>query len=199
MASNRAEKMGAQAGLQGLLDRLRYHEVSRQGMGLLLLPVCAWFAAPGEFRALIGLVIAMVGQGWRIYAAGVIYKNRQLAITGAYSLVRHPLYLGNFLILGGFTLACANWGVTAVALLFLLFYYPAAIRYEDTKLEGIFGDSWRAWSKDTPAVFPIRCRWVANRDAQWNARQSLLRNGELPISVYILLCAAFLVYRAGLM
>jgi hypothetical protein len=199
MASNRAEKMGARAGLPGLLDRLRYHEVSRQGIGLLLLPVCAWFATPGEFRVLIGLVIAMVGQGWRIYAAGVIYKNRQLAITGAYSLVRHPLYLGNFLILGGFTLACANWGVTAVALLFLLFYYPAAIRYEDTKLEGIFGDSWRAWSKNIPAVFPIRWRWVANRDAEWNARQSLLRNGELPISVYILLCAALLVYRAGLM
>jgi hypothetical protein len=81
----------------------------------------------------------------------------------------------------------------------LLFYYPAAIRYEDTKLEGIFGDSWRAWSKNIPAVFPIRWRWVANRDAEWNARQSLLRNGELPISVYILLCAALLVYRAGLM
>jgi len=191
--------MGARAGVPGILDRLRYHEVSRQGIGLLLLPACAWFATPGEFRVLIGLAVALVGQGWRIYAAGVIYKNRQLATTGAYSLVRHPLYLGNFLILGGFALAGANWGVTAVAILFLLFYYPAAIRYEDTKLEGIFGDSWRAWSRDISAVFPTRWRWVANRDAEWNARQSLLRNGELPISVFILLCAAFMAHRTGLM
>ncbi len=199
MASNRAEKMGARTGLPGLLDRLRYHEPSRQGIGLLLLPVCAWFAAPGAGRVLIGLCIAMVGQVWRIYAAGVIYKNKQLATTGAYSVVRHPLYLGNFLILGGFTLAGANVGVSLAVVLFLSFYYPAAIRYEDSKLEGIFADAWRAWSKDIPAVFPSRWRWVANKDAEWNAWQSLSRNGELAISVYLLLCAGFLMQRAGLM
>jgi hypothetical protein len=199
MASNRAEKMGARAGLSGILDRLRYHEISRQGIGLLLLPVCAWLAAPGGYRVVIGLAIAVAGQAWRIYAAGVIYKNKQLATTGAYSLVRHPLYLGNFLILGGFTLASANWGVTAAVIFFLLFYYPAAIRYEDTKLEGIFADDWRAWSKNIPAVFPSRWRWVANREAEWNARQSLSRNGELLISVYLLLCAGFLLHQARLM
>ena len=198
MAGNRAEKMGARTGLAGMLDRLRYHEPSRQGMGLLLLPVCAWFATPGQYRVLTGLLIAMAGQAWRIYAAGVIYKNKQLATTGAYSLVRHPLYLGNFLILGGFTLAGANVAVSVAVVLFLLFYYPAAIRYEDSKLEGIFADDWRAWSKDIPAVFPGRWRWVANKDAEWSARQSLSRNGELPISVYVLLCAGFLMQRAGL-
>jgi protein-S-isoprenylcysteine O-methyltransferase Ste14 len=198
MASNRAEKMGARAGLPGILDNLRYHEVSRQGIGLLLLPVCAWFATPGELRVMIGLAAAMAGQGWRIYAAGVIHKNQQLATTGAYSLVRHPLYLGNFLILGGFTFAGANWGVVVAVIFFLLFYYPAAIRYEDKKLEAIFADSWRAWSRDVPAVIPSRWHWVGNKGAEWNARQSLLRNGELPISVYILLCAALLAYRAGL-
>lgn len=198
MSSNRAEKMGSRGGMSGLLDRLRYHEISRQGLGLLLLPVCAWFTSPGETRVYAGLAIALVGQLWRVYAAGVIYKNKQLATTGAYSLVRHPLYLGNFLILGGFTLASAHWGVLALVIFFLLFYYPAAIRYEDSKLERIFGDAWRAWSQSVPAMFPTRLRWQANSDAEWNARQSLLRNGELPISIYLLLCAGFLLYRVGM-
>ncbi|MDH3941668.1 MAG: hypothetical protein OET46_11820, partial [Xanthomonadales bacterium] len=106
MSSNRMEKMGNRTGLAGLIDRLRYHEASRQGFGLLLLLVCAWFAEPaGESRMVLGFVLAAVGQAWRIYAAGVIYKNRKLASTGAYSLVRHPLYLGNFLILVGFAIA----------------------------------------------------------------------------------------------
>lgn len=199
MNSNRAAKMGGRTGLTGLLDRLRYHEVSRQGIGLLLLPVCAWFTSTGASRVWIGLAVALLGQAWRVYAAGVIYKNKQLARTGAYSLVRHPLYLGNFLILAGFTLAGANWLVLAVVIVFLVFYYPAAIRYEDTKLEGIFGDSWRAWSQETPAMFPTRLKWKANTDAEWNARQSLLRNGELPITVYLLACALFLTYRAGML
>ena len=75
--------------------------------------------------------------------------------------MRHPLYFGNFLILVGFTLACANWVVVALVLFFLLFYYPAAIRYEDHKLENIFGDEWRDWSKNIRAIIPGRARWAS--------------------------------------
>jgi len=120
MASNRSERMGSRAGLAGIIDSLRYHEASRQGLGLVLLLVCAWFTEPaGANRILAGFIIAALGQVWRIYAAGVIYKNKRLATTGAYSLVRHPLYFGNFLILAGFTLACANWAVVALVLFLL--------------------------------------------------------------------------------
>ena len=79
---------------------------------------------------------------------------------------------------------------------FLLFYYPAAIRYEDHKLEGIFGDDWRAWSGRTPAMFPTRLRWQSNRDSEWNARQSLIRNGELVYTLFEAGAAILLWYRA---
>jgi len=198
MSSNRAERMGSRSGLAGIVDSLRYHEASRQGLGLILLLVCAWFTMPaGDNRIVAGFVIAALGQVWRIYAAGVIYKNRRLATTGAYSLVRHPLYFGNFLILAGFTLACANWVVVAVVAFFLLFYYPAAIRYEDRKLQDLFGEEWRAWGNSTPAMFPTRLKWRANQEAEWNARQSLLRNGELVYTVFEVAAAVLLWYRAG--
>jgi len=109
--------------------------------------------------------------------------------------VRHPLYLGNFLILAGFTLASGNWIVALVVLFFFLFYYPAAIRYEDMKLEGIFGDDWRAWSGNIPAMFPTSLKWQANTEAEWNLRQSLIRNGELIYSMYMAGCAIWLWYR----
>ena len=198
MASSRTEKMGSRTGLMGLIDRLRYHEASRQGFGLLLLWVCAWFTEPaGEARIVAGFVIAAIGQIWRIYAAGVIYKNRKLASTGAYSLVRHPLYLGNFLILAGFTLASANWGVVALVAFFFLFYYPAAIRYEDHKLEKIFGDEWRTWSQGRPAMLPYKLGWRANEDADWNLRQSIIRNGELVYTIFEVAAAVLLWYRAA--
>jgi hypothetical protein len=190
--------MGSRQGLAGFVDSLRYHEASRQGIGLLLLLVCAWFALPaGENRMLAGFAIAALGQAWRIYAAGVIYKNQRLATTGAYSLVRHPLYLGNFLILAGFTLACANWPVVAVVAFFLLFYYPAAIRYEDHKLRGLFGEEWQAWGTRTPAMFPTRLQWRANEDAEWDAKQSLIRNGELVYTVFEIAAAVLLWFRAA--
>lgn len=197
MASSRIEKMGNRTGLAGLIDRLRYHEASRQGIGLLLLLVCAYFTMPaGEPRIIGGFVLAAIGQIWRIYAAGVIYKNRQLASTGAYSLVRHPLYLGNFLILVGFAIASGNWIVIAGVAFFFLFYYPTAIRYEDHKLEGIFGDEWRSWSKNIPGMFPTSLRWQPNEDAKWDVRQSMIRNGELVYTIFEVGAAILLYYRA---
>jgi hypothetical protein len=197
MASSRIEKMGNRTGLAGLIDRLRYHEASRQGLGLLLLLVCAYFTVPaGEPRILAGFAMAAVGQIWRIYAAGVIYKNRKLASTGAYSLVRHPLYLGNFLILVGFAIAGGNWIVMAVVAFFFLFYYPTAIRYEDHKLEGIFGDEWRSWSKNIPGMFPTGLNWKPNEDAVWDVRQSMIRNGELVYTLFEVGAAVLLWYLA---
>jgi hypothetical protein len=198
MASSRTEKMGNRSGLAGFIDRLRYHEASRQGLGLILLLVCAYFAMPaGEPRIVAGFMLAAIGQAWRIYAAGVIHKNRQLASTGAYSLVRHPLYLGNFLILVGFAIASGNWIVMAVVAFFFLFYYPAAIRYEDYKLEGIFGDEWRAWSKNIPGMFPTGLKWQSNQDASWDLRQSMIRNGELVYTIFEIGAAVLLWYRAA--
>ena len=197
MASSRIEKMGNRKGLAGLIDRLRYHELSRQGLGLVLLLVCAYYTtAAGEPRIIAGFTLAAIGQIWRIYAAGVIYKNRKLASTGAYSLVRHPLYLGNFLILVGFAIAGGNWVVIAVVAFFFLFYYPTAIRYEDHKLEGIFGEEWRTWSKNIPGMFPTRLRWQPNEDAKWDGRQSLFRNGELIYTVFEVGAAVLLYFRA---
>ena len=198
MGSNRSERMGSREGLAGLIDTLRYHEASRQGLGLILLLVCAWFTMPaGGGRIVTGFVIAALGQAWRIYAAGVIYKNKRLATTGAYSLVRHPLYFGNFLILAGFTLACANWIVVAVVVFFLLFYYPAAIRYEDRKLQDLFGEEWQSWGTRTPAMFPTRLRWQSNEDSEWNGRQSMIRNGELVYTLFEIGAAVLLWYRAA--
>jgi len=192
MVNERTTRMGNRTGLLGLFDRIRFNEILRQGIGLLLVAVCAYFAKPDSGTVAIGLAMAVVGQVFRIYAAGFIHKNRQLASNGPYALVRHPLYLGNFLILIGFTLACANLYVVAGVILFFLIWYPAAIAYEDSKLERIFEDEWRAWSKNIHAIIPGRFRWADLKSDGWDTYQSLIRNGELPISLYLLSCGIWL-------
>jgi protein-S-isoprenylcysteine O-methyltransferase Ste14 len=184
--------MGKRTGVLGWFDRIRFNEVLRQGIGLLLVAVCAYFAEPDRGTVAVGLVMAVVGQLFRIYAAGFIFKNKQLASTGPYALVRHPLYLGNFLILIGFTLAAANVYVAFGVLVFFLVWYPAAIAYEDRKLERIFEDEWRAWSNNIRAIIPGRFRWADLKAEGWDTYQSLIRNGELPISLYLLSCGIWL-------
>jgi protein-S-isoprenylcysteine O-methyltransferase Ste14 len=196
MSWDRSEIMNRRTGLMGWFDRVRYKEIYRQGLGLLLVAVAAAFAIPGQARIVTGLLIALAGQLFRIFAAGTIFKNKQLASDGAYSLVRHPLYLGNILILGGFCLASGNYWVSLAVLVFFLVWYPAAISYEDSKLERIFGDDWRQWSQGTNAVLPNRLNWSKLTATQWNARQSLMRNGEFVISVYLAACAVWMWLHA---
>ena len=134
MVKERINMLGKRTGLLGWFDRIRFNESLRQGIGLLLVAVCAHFTNPDIGTVSVGLALVVVGQVFRIYAAGYIFKNKQLATTGPYSLVRHPLYLGNFIILIGFTIATANLYVAAVVVLFCLIWYPAAIAYADSKL-----------------------------------------------------------------
>ena len=192
MVTDRVNKMGKRTGMLGWFDRIRFNEILRQGIGLLLVAVCAKFAKPDSGTVAIGLAMVVVGQAFRIYAAGFIFKNKQLASTGPYALVRHPLYLGNFLILIGFTLAGANLYVAVAVFVFFLVWYPAAIAYEDSKLEDIFEDEWREWSKNIRAIIPGRVRWSDLKASGWDTYQSLIRNGELPISLYLLSCGIWL-------
>lgn len=192
MATERIERMGKRGGLLGLFDRIRFNEILRQGIGLLLVAVCAYYANLDTGYVSAGLGLAVAGQIFRIWAAGFIHKNKQLATTGPYALVRHPLYLGNFLIMIGFTIASANLYVALAVALFWLIWYPAAIAYEDTKLERIFEDEWRAWSKNIRAVIPGRFRFSDLKADGWDTYQSLIRNGELPITLYLGSCGAWL-------
>ena len=192
MGTERITRMGNRTGLLGLFDRIRFNEVLRQGIGLLLVAVCAHFARLDNGTVAVGLAIALVGQVFRIYAAGYIFKNKQLAKTGPYALVRHPLYLGNFLILMGFVLASGNLYVLLGVIVFFLVWYPAAITYEDGKLERIFEDEWREWSSSRRAIIPGRFRWADLKPGGWDTYQSLIRNGELPISLYLLSCGIWL-------
>lgn len=184
--------MGERTGILGWFDRVRYNEILRQGIGLLLVAVCAYFTRPGTVLVLIGMALAVVGQVFRIYAAGFIHKNKQLASTGPYALVRHPLYTGNFLILIGFALAANNLYVWISVIVFFLIWYPAAIAYEDSKLERIFGDEWRSWSRNIRAIVPGRFRWQDLKAEGWDTYQSLIRNGELPITLYLISCGIWL-------
>lgn len=179
-------------GLAHIVRELRYHEVARQGLGLLLMPVYALLARPISTLLAVGGVLVVLGAGVRLYASGYIMKNQQLATVGPYSLVRHPLYTGNLLLLVGFTVACGLAWAVVTSIAFWWFYYPAAIEYEDRKLRRIFGEPCAAWQQVTPAVVPRSL--IPKRGGAWSLRTSLSRNAEPLVLAYTALCF-YWIYR----
>ena len=190
---SRTRDLPPQAGPAGFIRELRYHEAARQWIGLLLMPLYALLSAPRPALLVPGAVLAVADMLVRLYASGYIMKNQELATVGPYSLVRHPLYTGNLLMLAGFTLASGQWWAALVSVLFWWFYYPTAIEYEDRKLRRIFGERCEAWQRATPAVLPSRL--LPQRGGQWSLRTSMSRNAEPLVVVYSVVWLAWIYWR----
>jgi protein-S-isoprenylcysteine O-methyltransferase Ste14 len=191
--SHRTQDLEELNGLARVIREMRYNEVARQGLAIVLILVFALTNHAQAVWAAVGMAAALLGMLVRLYASGFIVKNKQLARTGPYALVRHPLYTGNILLVMGFAIANTSLWAIPLALLFFWFYYPPAIEYEDRKLHGIFGEAWQQWARDTPALMPKFSNVSGLMTGGWSLATSLRKNGELIIVVFVLVCAYLVV------
>ena len=187
--SHRTQSLPTLSGLPHAIREFRYHEISRQTIGLLLAMWFAVVAQPISWLLFLVTPILLIGVGVRMWASGFIIKNRALATNGPYAFVRHPLYVGNILIIIAFGAASGSWGAVLVAITFIAFFYPAAIEYEDRKLFNIFGADWREFAAQTPALVPrFRRQRPETVGGRWSLEKSVSSNLELLVSLYLLSC-----------
>ena len=74
--------------------------------------------------------------------------------TGIYSLVRHPLYIGNFFMFLGVVLILKSLSFTLIFILFYWMYYERIMFTEEQFLRNKFGSAYIEWSNRTPAIVP---------------------------------------------
>ncbi len=191
-APARISQYHSDVGLERLIQRIRNKEFLRQFSGFLLILFYSWTAQPESIWVPAAIVVATLGALMRAWAAGTVFKNEILATTGPYSFVRHPLYVGNILIFIGFNLLNNEPWAWLLTVSFLWFFYPPAIKYEDSKLEELFGQAWRDWRARTPALIPAKIEWRALR-SDWSFALFAGRNGELLIFLFIMVCLTLAV------
>lgn len=192
---SRADKVSDASGLQKLIITLRYHEASRQWFAVLFVLLVSLLGQYEPTLFKIGTAIAVVGMVIRMWASGYVMKNKQLATSGPYAFVRHPLYVGNILLLVGFSVASTLWWSYPLMLALLWFYYPPTISYEDNKLRGIFGEEWEAWAKNIHALIPTFGARAGSVRSSWSFKKSLMQNAEPVIVVYLIGCLYLLYTR----
>lgn len=116
-------------------------------------------------------------------------KAATLNTTGPYSVVRHPLYVGNFLVGLGLSLFTRTWSLPVIVSLATMLYYERIAAREEEFLETRFGDAFRAWAARVPAAVPRLGRWCpASRPFDW--RRALDREfyvvSEVLIAFFVL-------------
>ena len=116
------------------------------------------------------LALSVLGLGVRIATVGFVpgrtsgrntreQRAERLNTTGAYSVVRNPLYVGNFLVFMGYVLATRVWWLAVLAAVVFWIYYRRIIDAEESFLRRRFGAAFEDWARDTPAMLPNLARW----------------------------------------
>ena len=114
----------------------------RVTIGFVAGVVVLWLARPAWCTLAIGGLVALVGEGVRIWAAGHLEKGREVTTSGPYAFTRHPLYVGSSIIGIGLAIASASVIVGALVLAYLAITLTAAVRTEEAHLTEKFGDAY---------------------------------------------------------
>jgi protein-S-isoprenylcysteine O-methyltransferase Ste14 len=113
----------------------------------------------------VSLAIAVAGLGLRVVAIGTAPagtsersttnpRASELRTTGLYSVVRHPLYLGNTLTAVGFACFTTVWYLPVVVGLLGILYHERIAAREEVFLESRFGGEFLRWADRVPAMVP---------------------------------------------
>lgn len=126
-----------------------------------------------SFACGTGLVV--LGQAFRIWAAGHIRKSAEITASGPFACVRNPLYLGSFVVLLGYAVIGARPWVGVGAVAFFGVFHGAAIAYEERYLTRVFGNVYLDYCKKTPRLIP---RWPAGRRSERFSFRQVISNRE---------------------
>ncbi|MBU1627674.1 isoprenylcysteine carboxylmethyltransferase family protein [bacterium] len=144
---------------------------------IIIFAAMVYYKHPGNSELLDDLfeiacmLVAFFGEGIRFYISGHVPSrtsgrntHKQVADvinkTGLYSIVRHPLYLGNFFIVLGISMVTCLWWFVLICVLIFWLYYERIAFAEEEFLREKFGDEYLEWANRTPAFIPHFKNWI---------------------------------------
>ena len=127
-------------------------------------------AGPGPAWEAFCVALAFGGLAVRVATVGFVPKDTSqrntgrpqaeaLNTTGLYSVVRHPLYLGNYLMWLGVALVPQVWWAPVIVSLVFWLYYERIMFAEEEFLRRRFGAEYLAWAGEIPAFVPRPRAW----------------------------------------
>jgi protein-S-isoprenylcysteine O-methyltransferase Ste14 len=116
-----------------------------------------------------GWCAVAAGACLRSWSAGVLRKGCDLTTSGPYSICRHPLYLGSFLLLVGFCHLLGRPAEYGPIVLTIGLVHVVTMHNEEIRLAARFGDRWTEYARRTPMFVPWRIGSYSA--ARWSIRQ----------------------------
>jgi len=146
---------------------------------------------------LLFLGVSLLGEAVRVYTVGHAAKNTsgrntvagqiadELNTTGIYSLVRHPLYIGNFLMWLGPVLFVRSPVFLIIFILVYWLYYERIIFAEEQFLRKKFGDAYDIYSEKVRAVLP-RIKGFVKPSLSFSLKSVLKREYNSFVNIFLI-------------
>ena len=190
--------------------RLVQNNLARKLRFLLVYPLFVWLmvvAYTTERRLHLGIALVFLGEFVRFCAAGYVGhvkvnwtqkwrgdpKIGSLVTAGPYAFVRHPLYLGTFLIGAGFCLIAGNLWASLAALGFFLIVYRHKMAREELLLRDEVGTPYVVYQAAVPRWLPTFRRYP-NRQGRWSW-QGIVASKEWKALIWVVVAVVALYFR----
>jgi protein-S-isoprenylcysteine O-methyltransferase Ste14 len=145
---------------------------------------------------LIFLGVSLLGQAIRILTVGFAPRNTsgrntsggqiadEINVTGIYSILRHPLYLGNFFMWLGPVLFIRSFVATLVFVLLYWLYYERIMFAEEQFLRRKFGEAYDKWSEKVSSFIPYSFKYIPSK-LHFSVRNVLKREYNSFINIFV--------------
>lgn len=144
------------------------------------------------------LAVSLFGFSIRVYTVGYTPPNTsgrntsgqvadELNTLGIYSMVRNPLYVGNFFMWLGVAMLTGNFWFIIAFILFYFLYYERIIFTEEQFLKQKFKDIYIQWAKNTPVIIP-RISAFKKPENLFNWKKILRQEKNGFAAVFIIFC-----------
>lgn len=146
---------------------------------------------------LIFIGVSLFGEAIRVFTAGYAPGNTsgrnttagqiadELNTTGIYSLVRHPLYIGNFFMWLGPVLFIRSFVFVIFFILVYGLYYERIMFAEEQFLRRKFGEAYDKWSENVKAFIP-RFKGYIKPQLSFSVRSVLKREHNSFINIFLI-------------
>ncbi len=84
-----------------------------------------------------------------------VSKDQTLISHGPYRILRHPLYLGLFLLLISVPLFFANWGMFILGTLAIGYVLNQRMKIEEASMEKVLGKTYQEWKSKRYRFIPF--------------------------------------------
>jgi protein-S-isoprenylcysteine O-methyltransferase Ste14 len=158
----------------------------RVPLGFATALATAVFAEPTWASWRAGLVVAAIGEVFRIWAAGHLEKSREVTRSGPYRWTAHPLYVGSSVMAVGIVIAAHSVVSGVLTAVYMVATLTAAMTSEEAFLRGRFGGVYEEYRRSEGAV----------TDRRFSAARAW-RNREYRAVLGLLIGFAFLALRVS--